>query len=83
MPNLEALSYICSVLQILGLSVLFCWKWLPRFTGALISITGFAAVVKFFLLLPGHQSTFSVIAALAGIGIIVIGCIKAQKGRTQ
>lgn len=78
MPNLEALSMVCNLLQITGLFLILGWKWLPRFTGALISVCGFAAVVKVFLPLAGHQSTIGVVAAICGVGIVVVGAVKAQ-----
>lgn len=77
-PNLHILSVICGFLQIAGLLLAIVWKLLPRFTGALISICGFAAIVKVFLPLANHQNTINVIAAFAGVGIIFFGCIKAQ-----
>jgi hypothetical protein len=78
MPNLEALSEVCSLLQITGLFLILGWKWLPRFTGALISVCGFAAVVRVFLPLANHQSVLFVVAAICGVGVIAIGAVKAQ-----
>ena len=79
MPNLEVLSDICSFLQIAGMLLIFGWAWLPRFSGALISVCGFAAVVKVFLPLAEHQSTLGVIAAVSGVGIVIAGCVKSQE----
>ncbi len=78
MPNLEALSIICSLVEIVGLFLIVGWKWLPQYTGALISVGGFATMVKVFLPLPGHQSMLTVIAAFCGCVVIVMGCQKAQ-----
>ncbi len=78
MFNLETLSIICAGLQIIGLVLIILAKILPRFTGAIISVCGFASIVQVFLPLEGHQSPLFIVAAIAGIGIVIGGCIKAD-----
>ncbi|MBU4030720.1 hypothetical protein KJ756_00965 [Patescibacteria group bacterium] len=78
LPNLEMLSFICSIFQILSLFLIIGQKWLPRFVGVFIGIGGFASVVQIFLPLANHQSMIGLIAAMCGIGLIVVGCAKTQ-----
>ncbi len=75
MPNLKALSMICSLLQIIGLILVIISSFLPLFVWVIIGISGFAATVKIFLPLENHQSFFSFIATLCGIGIIIFSCL--------
>jgi len=68
--TIQALSVFCSILQILGL-ILIIFKVAP----AIITICGFAAIVKIFLPLKGHQTPFGYTAAFAGLGIIILWAI--------
>lgn len=65
-----------SVLQIIGFVLIAAAPILPTFVHALISITGFAAVVKIHLPLEDHQTPLAFVAAVSGVGIIIFSCLK-------
>jgi len=73
--KLTVLDVLCSFLQIASLVMIVMAKQLPTFIPVLIGIAGFAAVVKFFLPCENpFDRILRPIAAVAGLGIIVIGC---------
>lgn len=76
MSKLDVLTLICSLLQILGLVLVITQ---PPFAPVLIGICGFAAVVNYFM--PDREGTLGPtlkklrpIAAVCGLGLIVIAC---------
>lgn len=83
MTNLETLALICTLFHILGVILLAGFIWLPRFTGVFISIGGFAAVIRLFLPLADHQNPSSIIGAIGGVCLIILGAIKAQISQTK
>ena len=76
--KLKVLTVLCNILQIAGLAMIIWHKQLPTFTTVLIGIAGFAAIVKF--LIPNAEGNLEKalrpIAAVAGLGIIIIACAK-------
>ena len=73
MLNVETLYPLCSVLLIIGAVLLAFQKHLPSYTGAFISVTGFAAIVRVFLPIPGSQDVLTIVTAFAGFVFIFWG----------
>jgi hypothetical protein len=73
--RMEVLDFLCSTLQIVGF-VTILTKWPQAIASIVIGISGFAAIVKFFL--PYNKNGFDGLlrpaAAIAGIGIIIFAC---------
>ena len=77
--RLRALSTFCSMLQISGLLLIVIHRFLPGAVWVLIGICGFAAVVQLFV--PSYSKPAEYIkpvAALAGVGIIVISLLNVS-----
>ena len=77
--KIKALSVICSILQIIGLVIIFQRDALSdlKFMPILVGIAGFAAVVRFFLppfKASDVENALRPIAAIAGIIMIIFAC---------
>ncbi len=75
--RLSILSNGCGILQIVGLILIISSSYLPNFVWVFIGITGFAAVVRFFLAPNGRYITrvMRPLAALAGVIIIIVSVL--------
>ena len=78
MLNVETLYIICSILQIMMIPFCIFWNRLPSYSAPLISVAGFASVVKVFLPVAGNQSLLTIVAALVGIVLIFAGVYKVK-----
>jgi len=76
--SIEAITQILSVLQFIGIVLVFGLHFLPRFTGPIISICGFATFLKAFL--PTIESSMLpiILALVFGSALFVAGCLKAE-----
>jgi len=63
----KVLSRICAILQIIGFLLIIFKVVAP----VIIRISGFAAIVKFFLPIPENRTLFGFVTALVGLGIII------------
>ena len=79
--KIKIIWFICSVLQIVGFVLIVSQGFTKGigFVNILIGISGFAAVVKFFIedeeKMPINFRWTTAVAAVAGFGIVVLACL--------
>ena len=71
MTKLEALNYVCGVMQIMGVILLIVSNFLPTYFLAIIAVAGFAGFIRMFLPVEGCQYLITILGSSASLGITI------------